>query len=242
MAWSTRELAELAGTTLRAVRHYHDIGLLDEPHRRSNGYKEYGAAHLVRLLRITRLTELGVPLAEIAAMGDADEHPAEALRARDAELAAGIERMQAARAEIGRILRDGVPTHLPSAISPATAARLTEADHKYVAVMSRVLGPRGMQTWVDLLADLPEDPVAREFDDLTDDADDETRQRLAEGLVHYARDRRAAHPDLLQEHTDAPRGAEFARRAAEEAVLEFYNDAQLDVLRRMHELRPDLRH
>ncbi|WP_433560110.1 MerR family DNA-binding transcriptional regulator [Pseudonocardia xinjiangensis] len=28
MAWSTRELADLAGTTVRAVRHYHDVGLL----------------------------------------------------------------------------------------------------------------------------------------------------------------------------------------------------------------------
>ena len=31
MPWSTRELAELAGTTVKAVRHYHEIGLLDEP-------------------------------------------------------------------------------------------------------------------------------------------------------------------------------------------------------------------
>ena len=35
MAWSTRQLAELAGTSLRAVRHYHDVGLLPEPERLS---------------------------------------------------------------------------------------------------------------------------------------------------------------------------------------------------------------
>uniref|UniRef100_UPI0037167E9A MerR family transcriptional regulator n=2 Tax=Bacillati TaxID=1783272 RepID=UPI0037167E9A len=52
MAWSTRELAELAGTSLRAVRHYHEVGLLEEPERRANGYKQYGVAHLVRALRI----------------------------------------------------------------------------------------------------------------------------------------------------------------------------------------------
>ncbi|MBX0301124.1 MerR family DNA-binding transcriptional regulator [Cryobacterium sp. 1639] len=69
MAWSTRELAELAGTTLKAVRHYHQIGLLDEPGRTSNGYKQYQVAHLVRLLQITRLANLGVPLAQIAQMG-----------------------------------------------------------------------------------------------------------------------------------------------------------------------------
>jgi hypothetical protein len=34
VAWSTRETAELAGTTVRAVRHYHQIGLLDELARR----------------------------------------------------------------------------------------------------------------------------------------------------------------------------------------------------------------
>ncbi|MEQ3553652.1 WhiB family transcriptional regulator [Pseudonocardia nematodicida] len=39
VAWSTRQLAELAGTTVRAVRHYHEVGLLDEPARRANGYK-----------------------------------------------------------------------------------------------------------------------------------------------------------------------------------------------------------
>ena len=40
MAWSTREIAELAGTSLRAVRHHHEVGLLAEPERRSNGYKQ----------------------------------------------------------------------------------------------------------------------------------------------------------------------------------------------------------
>ena len=58
MSWSTREIAELAGTSLRAVRHYHDVGLLPEPERRSNGYKQCGVAHLVRLLRIKRLVDL----------------------------------------------------------------------------------------------------------------------------------------------------------------------------------------
>ncbi|MGY0020961.1 MerR family DNA-binding transcriptional regulator [Streptomyces sp. YJ-C3] len=40
MAWSTREIAELADVSLRAVRHYHEVGLLSEPERRSNGYKQ----------------------------------------------------------------------------------------------------------------------------------------------------------------------------------------------------------
>lgn len=31
MGWSTPQLAELAGTSLRTVRHYHEVGLLDAP-------------------------------------------------------------------------------------------------------------------------------------------------------------------------------------------------------------------
>ncbi|MDN3482326.1 MerR family transcriptional regulator [Arthrobacter sp. APC 3897] len=69
MAWSTRELAELAHTTVNTVRHYHRLGLLEEPDRRYNGYKQYGARHLVSLLRIRRLAALGVPLAQMQELG-----------------------------------------------------------------------------------------------------------------------------------------------------------------------------
>lgn len=63
--WSTREIAEFAGTTLKAVRHYHRIGLLEEPERSANGYKRYGIKHLIRLMRIRRLVDLGVALSDI---------------------------------------------------------------------------------------------------------------------------------------------------------------------------------
>ena len=68
MAWSTREIAELAGTTVNTVRHYHQVGLLEQPDRMSNGYKQYQVRHLVRLLKIRRLRDLDVPLDQI------DEH------------------------------------------------------------------------------------------------------------------------------------------------------------------------
>ncbi|MGV9504801.1 MerR family transcriptional regulator [Streptomyces tendae] len=59
MAWRPRQLADLAGTTVGAVRRYHDAGLLEEPPRRANGHKQYGVAHLVRVLRIKRRADLG---------------------------------------------------------------------------------------------------------------------------------------------------------------------------------------
>lgn len=59
-------LAELAGTTTRAIRHYHAVGVLPEPARRTNGYREYDLRDAVRLVRVRRLVELGLSLAEIA--------------------------------------------------------------------------------------------------------------------------------------------------------------------------------
>jgi DNA-binding transcriptional MerR regulator len=237
VAWSTREVAELAGTSLRAVRHYHDVGLLEEPERRANGYKQYGVAHLVRVLRITRLSDLGFSLSQIAAMGDADDHPEEALRALDAELAATVERLQRARVELGVILRQAVPTDLPPEFAPATAGPgLSEADRSLIVVLTRVLGSRGLQAYAAMLQNAPADPTTGEFDDLPEDADEPTRQDLAERMAPYVRALYAEHPWLNAPHTDAPRGASFAQQTVGKAMVDLYNPAQLDVMRRINGL------
>ncbi|WP_328397772.1 MerR family transcriptional regulator [Nocardia sp. NBC_00416] len=231
MAWSTRQLAELAGTSLRAVRHYHEVGLLDEPERASNGYKRYGVAHLVRLLRIKRLTDLGFSLSQIAELGDADEHPEEALRALDAELAGTIERLQRVRVELAVILRQGAPTDLPPELASASA-RFSEADRAFIVVMTRVLGPKGLDAWREMLLAYHADPVADEFDDLPADADERTRQDLAERFAPHARDLAAAHPGL-HDVDDAPGGPRFVSETIGMALVDLYNPAQIDVLRRM---------
>ena len=233
MAWSTREIAELAGTSLRAVRHYHQVGLLAEPERRSNGYKQYGVAHLVRLVRIKRLTDLGFSLPQIAAMGDADDHPEEALRDLDAELAATIERLQAARVELGLILERSAPTDLPPEfVPPAAVAKLSEADRSLVVVLSRVLGPRGLEAYADLLNNAPDELSLAVFDDLPADADEATRQDIAERIVPYIRAVHEAHPGLRESREDAPGGARFVDETIAAAMVDLYNPAQLDVLRR----------
>ncbi|TQM14264.1 MerR family transcriptional regulator [Pseudonocardia kunmingensis] len=235
MAWSTREIAELAGTTVRAVRHYHEVGLLAEPERRANGYKQYGVAHLVRVLRIKRLTDLGFSLSQIAAMGDADDHPAEELRSLDAELAATIERLQRVRVELGLILRRSAPTDLPPDFAPAAAeAGLSDADRSLVVVMTRVLGPRGLQTYADMLQNLRADPTLGKFDDLPPDADEQTRDALAVRMAPYVRDLLADNPGLVDVNADAPGGSRFAQETANRAMHDLYNAAQLDVLRRTY--------
>jgi DNA-binding transcriptional MerR regulator len=237
VAWSTREIAELAGTTLRAVRHYHEVGLLSEPERRSNGYKQYGVAHLVRVLRIKRLTDLGFSLSQIAAMGDADDHPEQALRTLDAELAETIERLQRVRVELGLILRRAAPTDLPPEFAPVAAdAALSEADRSFLVVMTRVLGPRGLDTIADMLQNHRPAPALSEFDDLPADADEQTRRALAERVYPHVRDLFTANPGVQDAITEAPGGERFAAHTVGKALSDLYNAAQIDVLRRVDRL------
>ncbi len=58
-----KELAGLAGTTPRAIRHYHHEGLLPIPE--NSGVRNYALDHAVRLLRIRHLTESGLTLSAI---------------------------------------------------------------------------------------------------------------------------------------------------------------------------------
>ncbi|WP_347352665.1 MerR family transcriptional regulator [Intrasporangium sp.] len=60
-----KDLADLADTTVRTVRYYHQLGLLPVPGP-GTSWRSYGFAHLVRLMRIRWLAESGVPLAEVS--------------------------------------------------------------------------------------------------------------------------------------------------------------------------------
>lgn len=64
------DLARLAGVSVRTLRHYHAVGLLPEPPRHANGYRDYDALDLLRLLRIRQLASLGLPLGRIGVMLD----------------------------------------------------------------------------------------------------------------------------------------------------------------------------
>ncbi|PRB17353.1 MerR family transcriptional regulator [Microbacterium sp. MYb62] len=77
--WSIQEIARLAGTTSRTLRHYDDIGLLPPSRIAPNGYRHYDAPALVRLQRILLLRELGLGLPQIAEVLERDRGEASAL-------------------------------------------------------------------------------------------------------------------------------------------------------------------
>lgn len=120
------ELAAAAGTTVRAVRHYHAVGLLPEPERDHSGYRRYGATALLRLLRVRRLRELGLDLGRIATLlaAEADDRPdlQTALDELDAELAAQADRIAAQRARLAQVRAANPDPELPVPLAQAFAA------------------------------------------------------------------------------------------------------------------------
>jgi len=105
-----------------------------------------------------------------------------------------------------------------------------------VLVMSRVLGPRSLEAYAELLRSAPVDATDGEFDVLPADAGEDARRDLAERMVPHIRRIRAEHPEMTEPLTDAPRGVRSVTRIAAAAIQELYNPAQIDVLRRVHEL------
>jgi DNA-binding transcriptional MerR regulator len=67
------EVARLAGTTSRTLRHYGDVGLLEPSRIGANGYRYYDTAALTRLQRILMLRQLGLGVAAIAGVLDATD-------------------------------------------------------------------------------------------------------------------------------------------------------------------------
>ncbi|WP_047871757.1 MerR family transcriptional regulator [Nocardiopsis sp. RV163] len=233
MAWSTQQLAELANTTVKAVRYYHEVGLLDVPERTANGYKQYQVPHLVRLLQIKRLSDLGVPLSEVASMGRADEDPDEAIRVLDKELEATVDRLNRVRAELAVILRHRAPAYVPPAFAPVSR-ELSDRQRSLLMVYSTVLSDRSVEEFRALIND--PDETDEEFEALPEDADEAAIDRLAARMLPVVRRRREENPWSADPAVDAPGGAERAERTMAEAMAQLYNPAQLRVLKRLSDL------
>lgn len=227
MTWSTRELADLAGTTVNTVRHYHSLGLLQAPERGYNGYKHYRVGHLVRLIQVRRLAELGVPLANVEAGAESGVVVSGGLGQIDSQVEAEIERLHRARADIAAILRDRAPAHTPRGFE-SVASRLSEADRALIQVFSRLYDDESMGGLKRRVA-AESDDVRSEFDGLRADSDEVSRQRLARAMG-------ADHPNWRspcgQRPTGRLRRTGDVRETVAEVLRELYNPAQQDVLRR----------
>src|SRR5260370_8949147 len=107
------QLADDGGVTIKAVRHYHKRGLLEEPPRDSSGYRRYTAQHAIDLLKIKTLAEAGVPLARVKEL-----------------LAASPDRFAAAITEVDRSLQERAKELRRTR---ERIARLTAGDRLFVS-------------------------------------------------------------------------------------------------------------
>ena len=99
------QLADYVGVTVRAVRHYHQRGLLPEPGRDASGYRRYDSGAVISLIRIKALADAGVPLARIRDLLAAGPPEfAGAVAEIDKALAARIRALQAQRHRIAQLV------------------------------------------------------------------------------------------------------------------------------------------
>jgi DNA-binding transcriptional MerR regulator len=127
------QLAGYAGVTVRAVRHYHQIGLLPEPDRDASGYRRYGARAVVSLIKIRTLANAGVPLSQIGHLLEADALTfAEAIQRIDNHLRDEIERLEISRKQIAQLAAGDSLTLPPEVISYLDRLREIGASQRMV--------------------------------------------------------------------------------------------------------------
>ena len=196
----SNDVAKLAGVTVRTLRHYHQLGLLPEPPRRANGYRDYSPADVARVLRIKRLAALGFPLSRIGDVleeMDAEGHAtsASALDELDRELALEIARLQEQRRTIAELRAEHLDPDLPvrfarilrklagvdslAETSPDDRTALIVAGHLYddeaLGELERVVERISSENLVEAMEELD-----RRLDALTPDAPERERAALAE--------------------------------------------------------------
>lgn len=234
------ELAELAGVTIRTLRHYHQIGLLPEPPRSTGGYRRYDVGHLVRLLRITRMTALGLPLSALPAVLDDQAAAEELLDELDRRAAADIERLTARRAAIAALRSSGAPPDLPPELSPwhsAPAAGVPDDmaryEHEQLLLAGHLLGPHGPAGFAALFGEAvgttgAAAPLAARFYALEAETPDDEVSSLVDALVAHLEPVMARLADLFPLD---PRAAVLMNELSEQTL----KPVQHHVLRRVQQ-------
>lgn len=188
------DAAAFVGTTPRAIRHYHEIGLLPEPVRGGDGRRRYGYEDMIRLLWIRRTADAGIALDDIrdafadpapAGEGEGEgagiasilERLEETLVAKEAELRrqrTAVQRMRTEGSRMG-LLSDFVTGRLKS----LPEGSLRQADLDSLLVTERIFGPLGAAVQAGRFIALATHPDLREESDRVDAAEEALDDTIA---------------------------------------------------------------
>lgn len=192
------QLADYVGVTVRAVRHYHQRGLLAEPERDASGYRRYDAQAVIDLIRIKTLADAGVPLARIDELLAAEPKQfGQAVARIDAELVAKIRDLREYRKRIAELGEGGDRLFLPQdvvefldqlrALGVSERAIRLERDGW---IMLAAHYPEAVDQFIASKRAYFEDPAFRRFYLIYDQAfewepDDPRLAELADEMVGY---------------------------------------------------------
>ncbi len=106
------EFSEVSGVPAKTVRYYESVGLLPEPSRLENGYRDYDGSAAKRLEFVRACQSLGLSLGEIRSILDFRdrgevpcEHVASLIERRARDISAEIATLERARLELERLAR-----------------------------------------------------------------------------------------------------------------------------------------
>ncbi|MBB5784516.1 MerR family transcriptional regulator [Nonomuraea jabiensis] len=162
------QLADYAGVTIKAIRHYHERGLLPEPDRDSSGYRRYTAKDAIDLVKIRTLANAGVPLARIKDLLDAEPDAlAAAIAEIDHNLQDRIEELRRTRDQLAE-LRGGdrlfvaseVADHLDDLRELGVSERRIRVERDGWILM-QTASPEDARVWIAEKRELMTDPEFR---------------------------------------------------------------------------------
>jgi DNA-binding transcriptional MerR regulator len=192
------DLARAAGVTVRTLRHYHQIGLLAEPKRDGSNYRLYNARHLIRVLRIKRLSALGFSLSSVSAiLGKRGNTAKDALTALDQELDTQIKRLIRQRELIAALGASPGALDTPIELAPfhevlasAMPEELQETRHEHLLLLAHLAGHEGLSALSDFYKNLTSPrnlstilALELRFYRLDAESSEETLRRLVDDFV-----------------------------------------------------------
>ncbi|MCO1575733.1 MerR family transcriptional regulator [Crossiella sp. SN42] len=170
------DAAAFAGTTPRAIRHYHQIGLLPEPERGADGRRRYGYEDMIRLLWIRKMAEAGIKLDDMRAAFDETRDIGENLGRLEETLAAQEDGIRRQRLAVQRLRAVGSPLGLLSdlvtdRLSHLPPGALRPADLDALLVTERIFGPLAAAIQASAFIVLATHPGLRAEEDRLDAAE-----------------------------------------------------------------------
>lgn len=215
------QLADYAGVTTKAIRHYHERGLLPEPGRDSSGYRRYSAAHAVTLVKIRTLAHAGVPLARVRDLLDAGpEALAAAIAEIDHDLEDRITQLTRSREQLAQLhggdrlfVSPQVADYLDDLRELGASERAVQVERDGWILM-QTASPEDALVWIAEKRELMTDPEFRalylDHDAAYDWSPDDPR---LPGLADRTREWFARHPSRAE--TRPVHNPEIARLAAQ---------------------------